>query len=204
MVQRVGAFLDYENVHRTGHQLYAGIGTPRYETVVDPIKIAERLVAKRRFPSELAYVHVFRGRPVPEFQPLPASANDVQAAAWEEDQRATIHRRDLKYDFDGDGRWYAAREKGIDVALSVDLVETSMLKEFDAAIVFTCDTDVLPAIELVYRRTEPSTELACWSGAKPLWFPEGLRMNPPRRFPFCHFLNDQDFVECRDYSAVDR
>ncbi|GEM_PF-4719954 len=56
-----------------------------------------------------------------------------------------------------------------------------MLREYDAAIIFSGDTDLLPAIELAYRRTEPKIELACWSSAKPLWFSEGLNMEPPTR-----------------------
>lgn len=163
-VERVAVFLDYENVHRTGHELFAGVGARHYETVVSPIKIAERLIVKRSAASELVAVHVFRGRPVPEFQPKAASSNDIQAVAWSADQRVHLVRRDLKYEREG-------------------------------------DTDLLPAIELAYRRTEPKIELACWSSAKPLWFPEGLNMNPPKRFPFCHFLSAQDFQECRHYIA---
>jgi hypothetical protein len=76
-----------------------------------------------------------------------------------------------------------------------------MLREYDAAIIFSGDTDLLPAIELAYRRTEPKIEIACWSSATPLWFSEGMKMDPPKRFPFCHFLGAQDFFECRDHSA---
>ena len=47
-MDKVAVFLDYENVHRTGHQLFANVGEPLYETVVNPLQVAERLVAKRR------------------------------------------------------------------------------------------------------------------------------------------------------------
>lgn len=201
-MERVAVFLDYENVHRTGHQLYASVGQPKYDTVVDPVKIAEVVVAKRRTAGELTSIRVFRGRPVPEFQAKPASANDLQAAAWVLDSRVQLKRRDLKYEFDADRKWVSAREKGIDVALAVSLVEGSLKEQFDVAIVFSCDTDLLPAVELAYRDTAAHIEVACWSGSKPLWFPEGLRMSPPRRMPYCHFLSQQDFLDCRDYSAV--
>jgi uncharacterized LabA/DUF88 family protein len=198
-VDRVAVLLDYENVHRTGHESFAGVAQPRYVTVVNPIKIAERLISKRKGLNELVAVHVFRGRPVPEFQPKPASANDIQAVAWSADRRVRVVRRDLKYERDRDK--FTAREKGIDVALAVALVQTAMLREYDVAIIFSGDSDLLPAIELAYRRTEPKIEIACWSTATPLWFSEGLKMNPPKRFPFCHFLSAQDFLECRDHSA---
>lgn len=200
MPDRIAVFIDYENVHRTGHQRFAGVGENKYETVVDPLKIAERIVGGRTLAGELGSVWVFRGRPVPANQPRPASANDMQAAAWETDPRVHLVRRDLKYDWYDDGT-FIAREKGIDVALAVGLTEGALDRKFDVAIVFSGDTDLLPALELVFHRRLARTEIAAWTGQKPLWFPELLRENPPRRLPFCHFLTETDFVECRDYSA---
>lgn len=199
MPSRVAVFLDYENVHRTGHQQFATYGVPVYSTAVDPIKVATRLIAKRRFECELSAVWVYRGRPVPEHQPTPASANDVQADAWSADPRVHLVRRDLKYELQEDGT-FTAREKGIDVALAVGLVEGALENAFDVAIVFSGDTDLLPALELVFRKTDASLEIAAWSGQKPLWFPEMLRQNPPRRLPYCHFLSADDFEDCRDRS----
>jgi uncharacterized LabA/DUF88 family protein len=200
-MDKVAVFLDYENVHRTGHQLFAGVGEARYGTVVNPLVVAEKLIAKRKNGGMLNSVHVFRGRPVPFHQPKPASANDIQAAAWGEDSRVVVHRRDLKYDVASNGS-FVAREKGIDVALAVKLVEGALDQAFDVAIVFSCDTDLLPALEMVFRRGLVHLELGCWSSAKPLWFPEFLKATPSRNLPYCHFLNESDFLEARDYSAV--
>lgn len=73
-----------------------------------------------------------------------------------------------------------------------------MLGEYDVAVVFTGDTDLLPAIEMAFRRTQPHIEIACWQGAKPLWFPEELAQVPRRQLPYCHFLNEDDFNAARD------
>ena len=199
-MDRVAVFLDYENVHRTAHGLYSRFGTPVYSTVVDPLHIAERLVQKRAEASTLSDVHVFRGRPVPEHQPIPASQNDIQAAAWDADTRVTMHRRDLKYELFDDGT-FSAREKGVDVALAVALVEGSILGRFDVAIVFSSDTDLIPAIELAYYRTPAHIEIACWTGGKPIWFPAGLRATPRKFAPYCHFLKEHDFIDSRDSSV---
>jgi len=199
-MDRVAVFLDYENVHRTGHHLYSSYGTPTYATVVNPIEIAERVARKRNRESSVSEIHVFRGRPVPAHQPTPASQNDIQAAAWAADPRVTMHRRDLKYDLYEDGT-FSAREKGVDVALAVALVEGAMLERFDAAIVFSSDTDLIPAIELAYHRTPTHIEIACWTGGKPIWFPEGLRASPKRLAPYCHFLKEHDFIDARDASS---
>ena len=201
MTESVGVFLDYENVHRTAHNLYMNYGSPLYETVVDPVKVAERLVALRSRPSTLTGVWVYRGRPVPAHQPTPASANDLQADAWSNDPRMHLFRRDLKYDVHGDGS-FTAREKGVDVALAVGLTEGALDHKFDAAIVFSGDTDLVPALELVFHRRLINLEIAAWTGQKPLWFAEMLNASPPRRLPYCHFLGEQDFIACRDYSAT--
>jgi uncharacterized LabA/DUF88 family protein len=202
LAESVGIFLDYENVHRTAHNLYARFGFPIYETVVDPLKIAERLIAKRSRPSTLAGVWVYRGRPVPTHQPIPASANDIQAEAWSADARVHLVRRDLKYEWPyADQSTFVSREKGIDVALAVGLTEQALDQAFDAAIVFSGDTDLLPALELVFGRRLLSLEIAAWVGQKPLWFPTMLNAIPSRKLPYCHFLTEQDFVECRDFSS---
>ena len=202
-MQKVAVFFDYENVHRVGHGLYTNYGARKHDTVVDPVKLAERIVAKRKFPGQLTQVHVFRGRPVPAHQAKAASANDMQAAAWAQDKRVTVTRRDLRYEFDqNDPTFFTAREKGIDVALAIGLVDGALRNAFDVAVVFTGDTDIMPALELAYAKTAPAIEIACWQGSKPLWFAEGLRQQPPKRFPYCHFLVEQDFIDCRDYSAA--
>lgn len=198
-VDKVAVFLDYENVHRTGHQMYATMGQQRYETVVNPLKIAERLVEKRKNGGELHSVRVFRGRPVPAYQPRAASANDIQAAAWSADKRVQVVRRDLKYELLDNGD-RPAREKGIDVALATSLVAGALDSDFDVAIVFSCDTDLLPALELVFARRLAHLEIACWTGSKPLWFPEFMRLVPAKHLPYCHFLKEDDFINARDYS----
>jgi hypothetical protein len=111
----------------------------------------------------------------------------------------SVFRRDLKYDVNHGGS-FTAREKGIDVSLAISIVEGSLDRDFDAAIVFSGDTDLAPALELVFRRHLVHLEIAAWSGSKPLWFPEFMRQTPPVRLPYCHFLNAEDFLKARDYS----
>lgn len=55
---------------------------------------------------------------------------------------------------------------------------------------------------MLFHKLPPKVELACWSGANPLWFPEKLRADPSRKLPYCHFLSETDFNECRDNRAV--
>lgn len=147
-VNKVGIFLDYENIHRTGHQLFS---------------------------------HANR-----------------QASEWLKDPRVRLVRRDLKYEIDRELGKFQAREKGIDVALAITLVESSILGKSDSVVVFSSDTDLLPAIELVYKQTKCHLEIACWKGARPLWFPELLQKVPRIYSPYCHFLDADDFNSCRN------
>lgn len=66
--------------------------TPRHETLIHPLALAERLIAQRPRPGRLAMVRVFRGRPNPNRHPVPAAANDAQTARWERDPRVTVIR----------------------------------------------------------------------------------------------------------------
>ena len=53
----------------------------------------------------------------------------------------------------------------MDVALAVDLIESALLGPYDAAVVFSTDTDLLPAVETAFRRTPARIEVASWGEA---------------------------------------
>jgi NYN domain len=152
-VFRVCVFIDYENCIGLGTISSRRSVNPYTKTVLDPLQIAQRLVARRKMPSVLAGVYAYRGRPLPQFQPRPTSANDLLARAWAGDGVRVV-RRDLKYSFDDEGNW-SAQEKGIDVALAVGVVEAAMSDVCDVAIVFSNDTDQLPALEQIFTRRKP-------------------------------------------------
>lgn len=182
-MDRVAVFFDYQNV--------AGWAKRCFNTAdghIWPKTTAELLVSRRRRPSRLVDTRVYRGRPNPTRQAVSARANDRQTADWKA-TGATVIRRNLQYP----PQWpdAPASEKGIDVALAVDLVKHAMKGTIDAAIVFTSDKDILPAIELVYSETPCHIELACWSGGR------RLRIDSTQT-PWCHFLTEADFLHVQD------
>ena len=193
MFQSVGVLLDYQNVQLTARDVFLSPAAPPADALVDPLRMAERLVSGRRRGGELAAVRVFRGRPNPNRQARAAAANDAQKEAWEVDRRVSVVRRNLAYRGWPD---LPPIEKGIDVALAVDLIHGAMLERYDVAIVFTHDADLLPALEVTFEDTGTHLEIACWTGARPLWFPELLREG--RHLPYCHFLDERDFEGVRD------
>jgi hypothetical protein len=77
-------------------------------------------------------------------------------------------------------------EKGIDVAIAVDLIYLALGRRFDALVLFSGDTDLMPAIEMVDRVTVTHMEVACWRGAK------SLRL-PGTSLPYCHYLGPAEW-----------
>lgn len=54
-------------------------------------------------------------------------------------------------------------EKGIDVQIAVDFVRGAIEDKFDVGVLFSCDTDLLPALEAVIDLKGPeSCEVAAW------------------------------------------
>jgi uncharacterized LabA/DUF88 family protein len=70
-----------------------------------------------------------------------------------------------------------AREKGVDVQLAVAAVEMTLTDSCDVAIIFSHDSDLLPAVELISRLKGIShVETASWSSDA---FRSRLRPHPP-------------------------
>lgn len=186
----VDVFLDYENIRKLARTHFCPLTAGSHEGMVHPVRLAELLCSRRRRPSALRKVHVYRGRPNPQKQAAAASYFDTAVDDWEQDSRCSVHHRPLKYrvpdpNYPG---VFQASEKGIDVALAIDVAKTSLSQETTALIVFSTDTDLLPAIEFVYEAPNTHIEVACWDKANPLKFPSasGKRV-------WCHNLTESDF-----------
>ena len=120
----------------------------------------------------LARVRVYRGRPSRRRDPRSFAAfrRQTDAQVVRGGGLVTAIARDIRYPPDWPQQ--PAQEKGIDVALAVDLVMMVARHECDVAIVFSSDTDLLPALEAVIalRLGEaPACEVAAWvaPGARP-------------------------------------
>ena len=86
-------------------------------------------------------------------------------------------------------------EKGVDVNIAVSVVEHVLTQACDVAIVFSHDTDLLPAIEAVARIASPyNIETAAWTSPA---FHQRLR--PKMKGVYHHHLDEGVFqsVEMR-------
>jgi hypothetical protein len=184
VTERVAVFIDFQNAHLVGHGLF-GSGSELFRCVPDPVKVADLIAARRGRPSAATAIRVYRGRPDPNHQPRVTASNDAQAAQWTRDRRVQVIRRQLNY---RDWPNHAPQEKGIDVAIAVDLMHLAIRKQYDALVLFSSDTDLLPALETIVQLRLTHVEVACWAGFKPLRFPNS---DPPR--PWCHSLSKADW-----------
>lgn len=191
--ESVAVFMDYENVRKSALGAFCDFGTASYKGMIDPVACARLIATKRNRPSTLSKVFVFRGRPNPERQPEASSDFDRYWSRWQRDTAFQGVNRSIKYRDQDDGTWIA-QEKGIDVALVVKLIAAGIEGKYDAVVVFSSDTDLLPAVEYVLEETGTHIEIAAWAGNNcyPLFIRDG-----GRKRPYCHFLSEQDFSAVR-------
>lgn len=168
---RVGVFIDWQNCYRTAREAFGFQGSGIAGNV-RPLPLAKRLAASRPEggAGDLQRLRIYSGRASQSRDPRTYAANRRQFQAWENADPACVRviTRTLDYTL---GR---AREKGIDVQLAIDLVRTTLFEdEHDVAVVFSADTDLLPALELIVELRGPGAiEVASWHG--PNWSPQPL------------------------------
>lgn len=193
MPDRVTVLIGYQNVYSTARNVFhpdEGSRTSQ-DGHISPTVVSELLVARRPRPSVLQKVRVYRGLPSATKEPNASAANNRQADAWSRDRRVKVFRRPLRYP----PNWpiNSAQEKGIDVALAVDLVWLGSQSEYDVAIVFSRDTDLMPALDAVLNIPMPRlhVEVASWTGSSRLRFPD-------TNLPWCHILRQDDYDIVKD------
>lgn len=67
----------------------------------------------------------------------------------------------------------------------------ALREEYDAAILVSSDTDLMPAIETVYTGRLGHIELATWAGAR------RLRLSGTQ-LPWCHFISEAEYRTLQD------
>jgi uncharacterized LabA/DUF88 family protein len=198
--QRVAVFIDWQNVYMGARNAFHGVQAPSRLGMVQPTRLAQRLIQPGRASQrELVDIRVYRGQPDPSRDPRGYAANRRQQLAW---QRAgvTVVQRPLRYP----KAWPAEKpqEKGVDVVLAVDYVVMAVTGAYDVGILFSTDTDLLPALEAVAALGAtggPRAEVAAWTASR-----AAPRLRVPRARLWCHYLRVEDYrgmVDPRDYTT---
>ncbi len=151
------AVIDWQNAYKTVREAFGGFEYPNEYGNFGPYTLARLLAAgnDRGADGMLVRVNAHRGLPSQKFDQRGYTANRRQSAAWmKEHPDVVIPRlRLLRYSRDPGE---PPREKGIDVELALAAVEFVLTERCDVAVVFSHDTDLVPAIELLSRLREAS------------------------------------------------
>jgi len=149
MADRVVLFADDANVYNGARRAFFDPRTDHYTLGnYDPCRLAN-LIVDRRTPAlrhrELTDVRIYTGRPDPYRQPVRAAEHD-KLASVRQAAGATVIARPLRY-LNGKGQ-----QKGVDVAMAIDIVTMAIDGLYDVGLVASTDTDLKPALEYIVRK----------------------------------------------------
>lgn len=205
--RKVVVFIDSQNLVRDARQAFHDPRVdPPHIGHVDPGALSKLLLSVGSKGRVLQQVRVYTGRPSNDKQPSAYKAFLRRKEAWEKtDVDIEVFPRTLRYP----ENWPTepAREKGVDVALAVDLVRLALIEEsLDVGIIASTDSDLQPALQAVAESPKsrawgwPRVEVMVW---KPLW---GKRLNLPLKSLWCHGLTRDQYeqvMDGTDYLASD-
>jgi len=195
---RVAVFIDYQNVYMGARQAFGLVYASAPNGQVLPSLTGILLTDRGRVNDaarQLEFVHVFRGEPSSKHSPVGISAAQRQVASWRAKARVRVTTRPLHYyprGIDAAGApTFDAREKGIDVLIALEMVLGAERDDYDVGVLFSADTDLIPAIDAV-RSIGKRCEVAAWR--PPTGFGNGLRV----RGVWCHWLDATDYGRLHD------
>lgn len=197
----VAVFIDYENTRMGAREVF---GDPRHDPStfghVKPLGLGmllTRLGDEVDPARELVSVNVYRGRPGPKSGPQAQAASARQFSAWKRQPLVKVRSRPLRYQptawSKGRPSAWRAEEKGIDVMMALDIAIGARDGVFDAAVVVSADTDLVPAIEVALDAGKRVETAMWWSSEHP-----HHRMRVPGRRLWNHALSAGQFSQVRD------
>jgi hypothetical protein len=196
--QRVAVFIGYRDVYEGARRAFFSRSTDPADGQVQPLRLGFMLKGIGDANRRLSAVRVYRGMPSSQHDPEGFTTAGRQIAAWKKQGLVTVTTRPLDYrDPTHPG------VKGIDVRIALDVVVMALRNEYDVGILFSRDTDLLPALEVAVDLGR-SIEVAAW---KPLAAPpHRLRFDPARRLgqQRCHLLTLADLERVRDPTDYSR
>jgi len=194
-MKRMVVFIDAQNFYRNARRAFFDDASDPYQWgQYRPWAVGE-LLARRDPDRELASVRLYTGRPDANLQPKAHAANVRQCLAWEAAGCYVFHRP-LRYPFGwpNAGTGQRPEEKGIDVALALDIVRLAQDGAYDVGVICSGDTDLIPAVEdVVDHHSDVTIEVAAWRSQH-----HRQRLSLASRKIWCHWLGLEDFNNLRD------
>jgi len=196
---RVAVFIDWMNVYKTAREAFGLQKEPSQRGQIDPYR-AGRVLAKasgRGANVELARVEIHRGQPLPNQDRLGRVATSLQEHRWRlaDPEVVKAQLRPLRLN----PATKRLEEKGVDVALAACAIEWAIVKDIDRVVIFSHDTDLSPAVEVIARIKGPhAVETASWRGN------EYRKRIPPIEGVRNHLLSEKVFLALEDVTHYGR
>ena len=167
-LDRLAVFIDYQNAYRGARQAFGVDGDHYVVGQFDPYKLAKLIEARHPNYSgaklrKLVQVQLYSGIPSSTKNPKGYAAARKQISRWRalgaHKPTLEVCTRTLDY------RTGRPREKGIDVMLALDLAFGAANGDFDVVVLFSGDSDLLPALERAHA-LGVACETAAWTGGR--------------------------------------
>jgi len=179
-------YVDYENLRHWPADAY--LDSPED---LDVVRLGELIASRRHEKSILMQARVYRGVPNHKLDVDRARRQSRWLQRHIIDSRFVFISQPLKYRWDGNIN--IPVEKGIDVALAIDLAVHPFRFPTCAAVLLSRDQDFQPAIEafVEFAAGQSPLEVASCPSLSRLYIGSTKR-------PWCHYLSREDFEAIRD------
>jgi len=196
---RVAVFIDWLNVYKTAREAFGLQNEASNRGQVDPYRVGRVLAAAdgRGASAELVRVEIHRGQPLPNQDRLGRVATSLQERCWKlaEPGVVKVQFRPLRFN----PATKRLEEKGVDVALAACAIEWAIVRDVDRVVIFSHDTDLSPAVEVIARIKGPhAVETASWRSD------EYRKRIPPIEGVRNHLLYEKIFLALEDSTHYGR
>lgn len=161
--KRVAVFIDWQNTWHAAREAFGWTAFPNEYGNYSPLSLAELLAEGhgRGSRGQLVRVNIHRGLPSNARDPQGYGAVRRQAQAWiaENPELIVPRLRPLRYY----GEEAEPREKGVDVDMAIEAVRFVLEDRCDVAVLFSHDTDLIPAIDAIAAlKGDSAVETVSW------------------------------------------
>lgn len=191
---RVVVFVDHNNAYKDARRAFFEDYDPGVMGQYAPRLLGDLLIARGPAGRTLEEVRLYTGRPDGSRDARTYAAHMRQSAAWAKQARVRQLYRALRYPPNYPAS--PAVQKGVDVALAVDVVRLFVEKRFDVGIVVSTDTDLVPALEAVieiHGSDALPIEVAAWRSER-----SQKRLRVAGKNVYCFELALADYGAVRD------
>jgi hypothetical protein len=190
---RIAILIDWQNAYQSARRAFDLLDAPSEHGNFSPLKLGLLLAAGngRGTTATLKRIAIFRGLPTPGRDSRGYIANRRQAEAWQREGPGIVVVKTRPLRYPPDFPHSPPAEKGVDVELAVTAVEYALSDEVDTVIVFSHDTDLIPAVEAIARITGPQcVETASWTSST---FNNRLHPKVPGASIYHHKISERMF-----------